>query len=111
MAVESINVEDIYFNFSPWSLHRVYRRDMRSTIHWQVSNGCWPEPAMVVESINVEDIYFNLSPWFFPLLYPGHLGFLPMKKTNTVMLSLQRYKHSYSLKPSLGVRELLSSCL
>ena len=20
-----------------------------STIHWQVSNGCWPEPAMVLE--------------------------------------------------------------
>ena len=27
----------------------VYRRDTRSTIHWQVSNGCWPEPAMVVQ--------------------------------------------------------------
>ena len=27
----------------------VYRRDRRSTIHCQVSNGCWPEPAMVVE--------------------------------------------------------------
>ena len=29
-------------------LHRVYGRDTRSTIHWQVTNGCWPEPAMVV---------------------------------------------------------------
>ena len=27
----------------------VYRRYTSSTIHWQVSNGCWPEPAMVVE--------------------------------------------------------------
>ena len=32
-----------------------------STIHWQVSNGCQPEPAMVVDWINVEDIYFNFS--------------------------------------------------
>ena len=30
-------------------LHRVYRRDTRSTIHLQVSNGFWPEPAMMVE--------------------------------------------------------------
>ena len=37
-------------------LYRVHRRDTRTTIHWQVSNGCWQEPAMVVEWINVEDI-------------------------------------------------------
>ena len=30
-------------------LYRVYCRDTRSTIHWQISNGCWPEPVMVVE--------------------------------------------------------------
>ena len=58
---------------------------MRSTIHWQVSNGCWPVPAIVVKEINVEDIYLNLSPWFLPELYPGHLGFWPMRKINTVM--------------------------
>ena len=46
-------------------LHRVYCRDTRSTIHWQVSNGCWPEPAIAVEWINIEDIYFNFSPWSF----------------------------------------------
>ena len=35
----------------------------------------------------VEEIYFNLSPWLFPQMYPGHLGFWPMKKTNTVMFT------------------------
>ena len=47
-------------------LHHVYRRDTRGTIHWQVSNGCWPAPVMVVEWVNVKDISFNLSPCFFP---------------------------------------------
>ena len=39
--------------------------------------------TLVVEGIglHVKDIAY-LSPWFFQLLYPGHLGFLPMKKTN-----------------------------
>ena len=36
---------------------------------------------MLVEGIHVEDI-FELSPWFFPELYPGHLGFWSMRKTN-----------------------------
>ena len=33
----------------PTYYYYVYRRDTLSTIHWQVSNGCSPEPAMVVE--------------------------------------------------------------
>ena len=33
--------------------------------------------------INVEDIYCSFS----PQLYPGHLGFLPMRKTNTVIFT------------------------
>ena len=48
---------------------------------------------MVVELINVEDKYFNLSPWFFPQLYPGHLGFWPMRKINTVMFT--KYKADF----------------
>ena len=69
--------------------YRVYRRDTRSITHSQVSNGCWPEPV-VVEWINVEDIYFNFSPWSFPQFYPEHLGFLPMRKTNTVIFTKDR---------------------
>ena len=49
-------------------------------------------------------IYFNLSPWFFPQLYPGHSGFWPMRKPNTLCVTAERfsicvsYLYVYSVK-------------
>ena len=49
-----------------------------------------PPPAMVVEGIHVADI-FELISLVYSLvysLYPGHLGFWPMRKINTDCLSI-----------------------
>ena len=61
-------------------------KETRSCIfHWQVLHGCWPAPAMVVEGIgiHVEDILVSLV----LSISSVHLGFWPMRKTNTVMLT------------------------
>ena len=51
-------------------------------------------------------IYFNLPPWVFPQLYPGHLEFWPMRKTNTAMITKYCAKFlSLALKrPNVGSR-------
>ena len=41
--------------------------------------------AVVAEGIGILKIY--LSPWFFQYIYPGHLGFWPMRKPNTAMFT------------------------
>ena len=59
----------------------------------QVLNECWP--AMVVEGIHVEDI-FELVSLVLSLLYPGRLGFWPIRKTNT-LLCLENIKPIFCL--------------
>ena len=69
---------------------------------------CWPSPAVVVEGIglHVEDILVSLV--LSIIIYPGHLGFWPMRKTNTVICSrnirqIFCLKHSNRIKPGFGV--------